>query len=352
MVGGGNVTVIGEARPGATVEFFKAAADPSGYGEGQTFIGSAVVSGATPGLVDPTASRFSYTFTAGSLAVGDRITATATDPDGNTSEFSLNVVASVLGPGVIVLPSSGLTTTETGGSAAFSVVLSTQPTADVTIAAFLERHYGRDGCTGLADLHHRQLERGADGGGDRRVGLLSDGNVAYTIVLSAAVSADPAYQGIDPADVSVTNLDGVNDAPVNSVPGTQTTPEDTTLVFSSGNGNAISIADVDAGTNPMQVTLTASQGTISLASNTGLVFTLGDGAADGAMTFTGTVVDINAALQGMSFAPSANFSGIASLTITTSDLGGSGSGGAKTDTDTVNITVGRGQRRTDWSGCR
>lgn len=39
-----------------------------------------------------------------------------------------------------------------------------------------------------------------------------DGDVAYTIVLSPATSADLGYQGLDPADVPVTNVD--NDAPL------------------------------------------------------------------------------------------------------------------------------------------
>ncbi len=45
VISGGTVTVTGEARLGATVQFFEAAADPSGYGEGQAFVGSGVVSG-------------------------------------------------------------------------------------------------------------------------------------------------------------------------------------------------------------------------------------------------------------------------------------------------------------------
>ena len=40
-------------------------------------------------------------------------------------------------------------------------------------------------------------------------------------------------------------ITGTNDAPVNSVPGTQSVNEDTPLVFSAGNGNQISISDVD-----------------------------------------------------------------------------------------------------------
>jgi VCBS repeat-containing protein len=39
----------------------------------------------------------------------------------------------------------------------------------------------------------------------------------------------------------------VNEAPVNTVPGAQTVAEDGLLVFSAANGNAVSIADADAG---------------------------------------------------------------------------------------------------------
>ena len=45
----------------------------------------------------------------------------------------------------------------------------------------------------------------------------------------------------------------VNDAPVNGVPYALTVEEDTPLVFSAGNGNPISISDVDAGTGLIEV---------------------------------------------------------------------------------------------------
>ena len=63
------------------------------------------------------------------------------------------------------------------------------------------------------------------------------------------------------------------------------------------------------------------------------------------MTFTGTLADINAALDGLSFSPTADYNGAASLQITTNDQGNTGSGGRSRDTDTVTITVNRGQRR-------
>src|SRR5207248_2285336 len=106
-------------------------------------------------------------------------------------------------------------------------------------------------------------------------------------------------------------VSAVNDTPVNSVPAAQSTNEDTALVFSSGNGNLISISDVDAASGAMRVTLTASNGVVTLAGLTGLTFSVGDGTADATMTFTGTVTDVNAALNGLSFVPDADFNGAA-----------------------------------------
>jgi len=141
------------------------------------------------------------------------------------------------------------------------------------------------------------------------------------------------------SDTRIINITAVNDAPVNNVPGPQGTNQNTPLTFSSGNGNQISITDADAGTNDIQVTLTATNGTLTLSGTTGLAFTVNDGTADATMTFTGTITNINAALNGMTFTPTAGFNGAATLTIVSNDQGNSGTGGAKSDTDVLNIQV-------------
>src|SRR6185503_17353938 len=144
----------------------------------------------------------------------------------------------------------------------------------------------------------------------------------------------------DPTPNTMTiNVTGVNDGPVNTVPGPQATDEDVALVFSSGNGNQISVADSDAGANPIKITLTATNGTITLSTTAGLSFITGVGTADATMMFTGTLTAVNTAMNGMSFNPTADFNGAASLQIVSDDQGNTGSGGPLTDTDTVNITV-------------
>jgi hypothetical protein len=85
----------------------------------------------------------------------------------------------------------------------------------------------------------------------------------------------------DPTPRTLTiDLAAVNDAPAHTLPGVQVTPLNTQLVMSGV--NAIAVGDVDSAT--LQVTLTASNGTLTLASVAGLGFTVGDGTADASMS--------------------------------------------------------------------
>ncbi|MFO0701136.1 MAG: DUF4347 domain-containing protein, partial [Nitrospira sp.] len=110
-----------------------------------------------------------------------------------------------------------------------------------------------------------------------------------------------------------------NDPPVNTVPGAQSTNEDTNRVFSTGNGNQISISDLDAGSSAVEVTVSVTNGALTLSGTSGLTFTTGDGTSDTTMTFRGTVTNINTALNGLIYSPTSNYSGGATLTITSRD---------------------------------
>ena len=67
----------------ATVQIFKSDNDASGYGEGKTLLGTLTTGGAN--------GNFSGNITVSGLAVGDKLTGTATDASNNTSEFGANV---------------------------------------------------------------------------------------------------------------------------------------------------------------------------------------------------------------------------------------------------------------------
>jgi hypothetical protein len=88
-------TLNSKASTAFVVDFYSSPSDPSGYGEGHTFLGSKNVTT----NASCTAS-FTATF-ASAVPVGHVVTATATDSAHNTSEFSQGVVA----PGAITVTS-------------------------------------------------------------------------------------------------------------------------------------------------------------------------------------------------------------------------------------------------------
>jgi len=104
------------------LEFFNnSVCDPSGFGEGQTFLGSSTQAADASGDA-------AISVPIGAPAGGGFITATATDPSGNTSEFS-NCIA-VVGPASPTpTPTSSATSTRT-----FTCTSTPTVTADPSIA--------------------------------------------------------------------------------------------------------------------------------------------------------------------------------------------------------------------------
>jgi uncharacterized repeat protein (TIGR01451 family) len=105
---GGNLRLRGWARPGATIELFIANPDPTGFGEGQTYLvtlteGVADADATTSNYSDPQAgsdntNRFDFTISSpGGVALGTVLTATATISN-LTSEFSKNIIVTAPAP--------------------------------------------------------------------------------------------------------------------------------------------------------------------------------------------------------------------------------------------------------------
>ncbi len=108
---------------------------------------------------------------------------------------------------ITVTPVSGLSTTEEGGTANFTVVLNTQPTSDVTIGLsssdITEGTVSPDGLvfnTANWDIPQTATVTGVDDSEN-------DEDIAYSITTAAAVSLDMEYSGRDADDVRVTNVD-------------------------------------------------------------------------------------------------------------------------------------------------
>ena len=109
------------------------------------------------------------------------------------------------------------------------------------------------------------------------------------------------------------NITAVPDLAI-TAPATATTNEDTAFVYSGV--NIIQVDDGMAGDNPLQVSLSVANGTLSLASLTGISFVEG---ADGtsSMIINGLESDLNTALNGLQFTPTADYNGADTLNITT-----------------------------------
>ena len=130
---------------------------------------------------------------------------------------------------------------------------------------------------------------------------------SYTVTDGIASTAGTANLDITP----------VNDAPEVFTASPYETQRNTPLVFSTLAGNAVSVDDIDSGT--LSVTLAATNGTLTLTQTTGLSFSTGDGTGDATMVFSGSLADINAALDGLSFAPTGGYLGPAGISVTASD---------------------------------
>ncbi|SDG97832.1 type I secretion C-terminal target domain (VC_A0849 subclass), partial [Pseudomonas benzenivorans] len=137
-----------------------------------------------------------------------------------------------------------------------------------------------------------------------------------------------------PASVSIL-INAANDAPVNQLPAGYTTNEDTPLKLSG-----LSVADVDAASGNISVTLAATTGTISALAAAGVTVT---GSGTNSVVLSGALADINAYLADPasqpSYLPVVDASGTVTLTMTSNDGGNTGAGGTLTDSDSTSITI-------------
>ena len=148
---------------------------------------------------------------------------------------------------------------------------------------------------------------------------------------------DGTNTGSDTRSLAVT---ATNDAPVNAVPAAQFVADTGTLAFSVANGNAISVTDVDLASSSISVTVSvpATKGTLTEAASSGAGVA---GSGTNSLTLTGTLPQVNAALNGLVYDPPNGSNDTIVLTVLANDNGNTGTPGALTDSDTVTVHVDR-----------
>jgi hypothetical protein len=232
-------------------------------------------------------------------------------------------------PGINVTPTSGLVTSESGGTASFTVFLSSPPQANVTIPSIVSSNTS-EGTVSPTTLSFNSTNwnipqtvtvTGVDD-------AIDDGNQTYTISFGASVSTDSSYNNKTGSSVTVVNADNEvgSGFTLGAVVG-NTSEAGTSVTFSvvlNTNPNAdvtlqITSNDLTEGTvSPSSLTFTsANWNTAQVVTITGV----NDLVQDGNITYTVSVGNVTSA--------NSNYSSLASQTTNVTN----------NDNDTAGITI-------------
>jgi len=199
----------------AIVQVFESDLDATGFGEGQTFLGT---------LTADASGNLSGTLTVSGLAVGDKITGTATDASNNTSEFGAN----------------------------FTVAASA--TYSISGTVFEDKNYGGGAGRDLASSSGTAVP-------SARVELYTGSN--YTTFATTDASGNYTFPGLAAATYTVRVVNGTVNS---SRTGTEVLPPVQTYRTNASSGTAVAVTDRVGGEVPASVD--AGNGSTTLAALT------------------------------------------------------------------------------------
>ncbi|MCX7231484.1 MAG: Ig-like domain-containing protein [Burkholderiales bacterium] len=296
------------------------------------------------------------TFTQADINLG-RVTYTHTDPDRIADVFSLSatdggvrtavvqvaVTIDLVNDAPILTAPTGVVAATEGGTVVFSDADGTRIVIadDANASAQIEVSLSVDGDALLTLSGIDGLTFIAGTGVDDTVltirGTLADVNGALDGLM--LVPAENAF-GLVRLQIEVNDLGGtglggpktasvqvrvgfeaVNDPPTLSMPESAKVLEDGSIVLEGANGGRIEIADID-NEGGLHLRLSVSSGTLTLASTQGLTLREGTGTDSALIVVEGTRAALQAALDGLRFAPSADWSGTVQLDLLADDGAG------------------------------
>jgi len=208
--------------------------------------------------------------------------ATSADPGYNTRDAQDVGVTNLDNdsPGILVTPTTGLVTTEAGGTATFTIVLLSQPLSNVTIA--LTSSDTTEGTVAPASVTFTALNWSSPqtvtvtGKDD----FVQDGDQPYKIVTAPATSVDPRYSGLNASDVDVTNLD-------NDTAGIIVSPTSGLITTETGGTDTFTVVLRSQPTSSVIIGLQSSRPSEGLPTPTSLTFTTSNWNAPQTVTVTG-----------------------------------------------------------------
>eukprot|EP01060_Flectonema_neradi_P012307 TRINITY_DN19170_c0_g1_i1.p1 TRINITY_DN19170_c0_g1~~TRINITY_DN19170_c0_g1_i1.p1 ORF type:complete len:2162 (+),score=441.36 TRINITY_DN19170_c0_g1_i1:54-6539(+) len=165
----------------------------------------------------------------------------------------------------VTVSTTGLSTSEAGMSATFTVVLDSEPFADVIIAV----HSSNTG-EGVVTPNILTFTN-SNWGGLQTVTVtgvqdaFDDGNIQYSVIVERVISSDTDYNGLDPADVQVTNVD-------DDTIGVSVTPTANIITTEAGGIGTFSVALFTQPTADVTIGISSTDTTEGVVSPSELVF--------------------------------------------------------------------------------
>jgi hypothetical protein len=255
-------TVRLSARPAANVTVPIASQDPT---EGSTTASSLLFTSSnwqTPQTVTVRGNddriadgSVNYTVSVGSSTSTDLVFQGLSAPVVNVVNTDDDVA------GIQITPTTGLQTSENGDTASFTIILTSQPIASVTIP--LSSSDTTEGTVSSSNVVFTEANwnvsqtitvTGVDD-------FLGDGDIPYQVLLAAAASTDGSYSGRDAMDVALVNLD-------NDVPGFSIRPVAGLMTSESGSTSQFEIVLTQQPVASVTVPVASSrlaEGTLSLS---------------------------------------------------------------------------------------